>query len=171
MLLAGSRSAISLRRSGLADVPLCVHASYTRTEILAAFGSGTGAKPPEWREGVRWDEPSQTDLFAFTLDKSDGNFSPTTRYRDYAISPELIHWESQSMTSATSPVGRRYISHRESGTNVVLFARLRTSDRAFWCLGLADYVQHEGERPIAFVWRLRNRLSGDLFTSFAAAAA
>ncbi len=31
----------------------------------------------------------------FTLDKSDGDFSPTTRYRDYAISPTLIHWESQ----------------------------------------------------------------------------
>ena len=32
---------------------------------------------------------AQTDLFAFTLDKSVGGFSPTTRYRDYAISPEL----------------------------------------------------------------------------------
>ena len=156
---------------GIDDVPLRVHARYTRTEILAAFGSGAGARPPEWREGVRWDEPSKTDVFAFTLDKSDGQFSPTTRYRDYAVSPDLIHWESQSMTSTASPVGRRYISHREQGTNIVLFARLRTLDRSFWCLGPAEYVQHEGERPIAFVWRLHHRLPGDLFASFAAAAA
>ena len=42
---------------------------------------------------------ARADLLAFTLDKSSGNFSPTTRYRDYAISRELIHWESQSMTA------------------------------------------------------------------------
>ena len=35
-----------------------------------------------------------------TLDKTVGHFSPTTRYRDHAISPELIHWESQSATRA-----------------------------------------------------------------------
>ena len=71
----------------LEHVPLRLHARYTRTEILAAFGVGDRAKPPEWREGVRWDPTSRTDLFAFTLDKSEGKFSPTTRYRDYAISP------------------------------------------------------------------------------------
>jgi uncharacterized protein DUF3427/helicase-like protein/type III restriction/modification enzyme restriction subunit len=155
----------------LPDVPLRLHARYTRTEILAAFGIGAVANPPEWREGVRWDEGSQTDLFAFTLDKSEGKFSPTTRYRDYAISPKLIHWESQSTTSTASPMGQRYINHQERGTNVVLFARLRASDRAFWCLGPASYVQHEGDRPIAIVWELRERLPADLFTAFAAVAA
>lgn len=151
--------------------PLNVHARYTRHEIQAGFGRGAGAKPETWREGVRWDESSGTDLFAFTLDKSSGGFSPTTRYRDYAISPELIHWESQSATAADSPTGRRYIEQRERGTNVVLFARLRADDRAFWCLGPASYVRHEGERPIAFVWKLAHRLPGDLYAEFAAAVA
>ena len=156
---------------GLADVPLRLHARYTRTEILAAFGIGSDAKPPEWREGVRWDPNSQTDMFAFTLDKSEGNFSPTTRYRDYALSPDLIHWESQSTTSTQSPVGQRYVNHVEQGTNIVLFCRMTTGDRAFWCLGPATYVQHEGDRPIAFHWRLHNRLPADLYTAFAAVAA
>lgn len=153
------------------DIPLQVHARYTRNEILAAFGTGEGARPQTWQTGVWWDEASATDLFAFTLDKSTGGFSPTTRYEDYAISPELIHWESQSATSASGSIGLRYINHRERGTNVALFARLRTADRAFWCLGLADYVSHDGERPIAFRWRLRNRLPGDLYSWFAAAVA
>ena len=156
---------------GLPEVPLRLHARYTRTEILAAFGIGDRAKPPEWREGIRWDAASKTDLFAFTLDKSEGNFSPTTRYRDYAISPTLIHWESQSGTSTGSPVGHRYINHVREGTTVVLFARLRTSERAFWCLGPARYVRHEGERPIAFVWELEHRLPADLYTTLAAAVA
>jgi superfamily II DNA or RNA helicase/HKD family nuclease len=117
---------------GIPGVPLRVHARYTRTEILAAFGVGDAALPPEWREGVRWNEEARTDVFAFTLDKSDDNFSPTTRYRDYAISPTRIHWESQSTTSSESPVGLRYRNHQRLGTNVVLFARLRASERAFW---------------------------------------
>jgi superfamily II DNA or RNA helicase/HKD family nuclease len=155
----------------IANVPLAVHARYTRTEILAAFDVGGGVKPITWQSGVWWDENSQSDLFAFTLDKSAGSFSPTTRYRDYAISPELIHWESQSVTSLDSDTGRRYISQPEHGTNVVLFARLSTADRAFWCLGPATYVSHQGERPIAITWRLHHRLSGDLFAEFAAAVA
>jgi superfamily II DNA or RNA helicase/HKD family nuclease len=156
---------------GIVNVPLAVHARYTRTEILAAFDMGTGVKLPDWREGVKWNEDSRTDLFAFTLDKSAGSFSPTTRYRDYAISPELIHWESQSTTSADSDTGRRYISQTENGTNIVLFARLSTADRAFWCLGPATYVSHQGERPIAFTWQLEHRLPGDLYAEFAAAVA
>ena len=100
-----------------------------------------------------------------------GGFSPTTRYRDYAISPELIHWESQSATASESPTGRRYIHQLEQETNVVLFARLRTTERAFWCLGPGTYVSHEGDRPIAFVWRLHRHLPAELYTSFAAAVA
>ena len=156
---------------GLAGIPLSVHSRYTRAEILAAFGVGEGAKPPTWQTGVWWEPQSKSDLFAFTLDKSVGGFSPTTRYRDYAISPELIHWESQSATAADSPTGLRYISQREAGTNVVLFARLRTTDRAFWCLGPASYVSHEGDRPVALVWKLQRRLPAELYTSFAAAVA
>ena len=88
---------------------------HTRTEILAAFGIGGGVKPPTWQTGVWWDENSDSDLLAFTLDKSAGSFSPTTRYRDYAISAELIHWESQSGTSLESDAGRRYIAQAQAG--------------------------------------------------------
>jgi superfamily II DNA or RNA helicase len=150
-------------------IPLRIHARYTRTEIQAAFATYDGAKPQTWQTGVLWDARSETDLFAFTLDKSVGAFSPTTRYRDYAISPQLIHWESQSATSTAGQTGQRYINHRAGGTNIVLFARLRTDDRAFWFLGPASYLSHEGDRPIAFVWRLEHKLPADLFSAFAAA--
>jgi hypothetical protein len=156
---------------GIENVPLAIHGRYTRTEILAAFDVGSGVKPTTWQSGVWWDENSKSDLLAFTLDKSAGSFSPTTRYRDYAISAELIHWESQSTTSLDSDTGRRYVSQKERETNVVLFARLSVVDRAFWCLGPATYVSHDGERPIAITWRLDHRLPGDLFAEFAAAVA
>jgi hypothetical protein len=153
------------------DVPLQVHARYSRLEILAAFGVGSGAKIQPWQSGVFWANEARADLFAFTLDKTSGQFSPTTRYRDYAISRELIHWESQSVTRADSNTGVRYRTHVQTGSSVLLFARLRADDRAFWFLGPATYVNHEGELPMAVVWRLEHALPGDLYAAFAAAVA
>jgi hypothetical protein len=155
---------------GLPGVPLQTHARYSRAEVLAAFGVGDGALPPRLQAGVYWCSAEQTDLFFVTLDKSAGTFSPTTRYRDYAISPELFHWESQAATSRSSPTGQRYLRQREAGTNVALFVRDSVSDRAFWSLGLADYEADSGERPIAITWRLRRRMPGDVFSLAAAVA-
>jgi hypothetical protein len=139
-------------------------------EILAAFGLGSGIKTPPWREGVYWAADAKADLLAFTLDKSSGNFSPTTRYRDYAISPSLIHWESQSETKASGRVGQRYQNHVALDSSVLLFARKTTDDRAFFFVGPATYVRHESEAPMAITWRLHSELPGDIYAEFAAAA-
>jgi len=153
------------------DVPLQIHGRYSRIEILAGFGVGEVARVSPWQTGVWWAGDESSDLLAFTLDKSSGSFSPTTRYRDYAISRELIHWESQSVTRADSETGVRYRHHGSMGTSVMLFARTNTSERAFWFLGPARYVSHESERPMAVTWRLHDPLPGDLYASFAAAVA
>jgi hypothetical protein len=153
------------------DVPLQVHARYSRVEILGAFGIGDGAKVAPWQTGVFWARDAGADLLAFTLDKTSGQFSPTTRYRDYAINRELIHWESQSVTRADSETGQRYQNHVALGSDVMLFARLRSDDRAFWFLGPATYLRHESELPMAVTWRLQYPLPGDLFATFAAAVA
>lgn len=83
----------------------------------------------------------------------------------------LIHWESQSVVREGSDTGLRYQRHVALGTGVMLFARLRSDERAFVFLGPATYVKHESELPMAVTWRLRHRLPGDLFASFAAAVA
>ncbi len=152
-------------------VPLQVHARYSRLEILAAMGLGTGARIPAWQSGVYEARAARADLLAFTLDKSSGRFSPTTRYQDYAVTPSLIHWESQSSTRAESDTGLRYRHHAERGWTILLFARLRADDRAFWFLGPATYRGHTGEKPMAVTWELEQALSGDLFAAFAAAVA
>jgi superfamily II DNA or RNA helicase len=153
------------------DVPLQVHGRYSRIEILGAFGVGVGAKLASWQTGVYWASEERADLLAFTLDKTSGQFSPTTRYRDYAISRDLIHWESQSVTRADSETGVRYQKHVALGSSVMLFARLNSADRAFWFLGPATYLRHESELPMAVTWSLQSRLPGDLFATFAAAVA
>jgi hypothetical protein len=170
-VLANRVEHVSLSLSTHEEVPLEVHARYTRVEILAAFGVGEGAKVAPWQTGVYWAYDARADLLAFTLDKTTGQFSPTTRYRDYAISPDLIHWESQSVTRAESDTGLRYQRHAAVGTGIMLFARRRSDERAFYFLGPATYVKHESELPMAITWRLRHALPGDLFAAFAAAVA
>jgi len=153
------------------DVPLQIHGKYTRVEMLAAFDPQPIVKTQAWREGVKWLPQIQTDLMVFTLDKTIGQFSPTTRYRDFAISPQLIHWESQSMVRAESPTGVRYRNQMTAGSHTMLFARENSEDRAFWFLGNADFVGYQGEKPMAITWKLHYKLPGDLFAAFAAAVA
>jgi superfamily II DNA or RNA helicase len=172
-VLALLRQRVDHLHTGLAnrpEVPLQIHARYTRDEILSAFGVGLPkAKPHSWQSGVLWVPEQQADLFAVTLVKSD-HFSPTTRYRDYAVNRTLFHWESQSATRADSPTGRRYREHAGRGSDVLLFVREHRDERSFWFLGPATYVRHEGERPMAILWELAHALPGDLYADFAAAA-
>lgn len=147
---------------GLVLRPLRVHARYTREEIVAAldYVSLDGRKPNSFREGVLFSPAANADAFLVTLHKSEADYSPTTMYRDYAISPELFHWESQSGTTVASPTGQRYLNHRANGSHILLFSRARKSSAfgtgaPYLFLSEADYVEHRGERPIAITWRLR----------------
>ena len=160
----------------LADVPLALHASYSREEILAALGFASLRRTPStMREGVAWCESAKADAFLITLKKTETDYSPTTMYRDFALSPELFHWESQSTTSSTSPTGQRYIHHRHRGSQILLFVReaktnaLGTAPYVF--LGPADYVSHEGDRPMAITWRLRRSMPTEVFMASRVAVA
>ena len=92
--------------SGLSSVPLRTHARYSREEIVAALDYAHLQRlPNSFREGVLWAEASRSDAFLVTLHKSEADYSPTTMYRDYAISPTLFHWESQSARPSPRPLG------------------------------------------------------------------
>ena len=152
----------------LGNVPLHSHATYSRNEIVAAYGLTSKGKLRESREGLVWAEQDQTDLLFVTLDKSDEDFSPTTRYEDYPISPTLFHWESQSTTTLNSSRGQRYVNHVARGTQVLLFVRERREDdrretNPFLCLGPARHVSHESEKPIRIVWELERPMPAEIF--------
>lgn len=147
--------------------PLHLHRRYGRREILAGCGYWDKSRRPTSREGVVRIKDAKIELFFVTLDKSDGGFSPTTSYRDYAISRDLFHWESQNSASEDSPVGRRYIDHEQQGWRFLLFVRETPSD-PFVALGFALYVSHTGDRPMGITWRLETPLPASLFERFAA---
>lgn len=150
------------------EIPLRLHARYSRYELLAALGEATAERPTYWREGVRWIDRYGMDIFLVTLNKSERHFSPTTRYRDYPISPTLFHWESQSTTKTSSPTGRRYVQHQVQGSRVLLFVRESNFGESlgaspFLFLGPASYVSHQGDRPMAILWRLKHEMPLDFF--------
>lgn len=78
------------------------------------------------------------------------------------------------MTTERSDTGQRYTNQRSSGTNVMLFVRERKQHEGrtmpYLCLGLADYVQHRGERPIAITYKLRQPMPPDFFAEAKAVA-
>jgi len=149
----------------LHDVPLEVHGRYQREEVLAALGYASfDRKPNSFREGVLHVPERSVDAFFVTLTKSEADYSPTTMYQDYPISPTLFHWESQSTTSVASPTGQRYLT----GTStVLLFIRSHKADEfgtaPYLFLGTATYVEHAGDRPIAITWRLEVPMPADFF--------
>ncbi|MCK0112489.1 DUF3427 domain-containing protein [Ornithinimicrobium sp. F0845] len=156
----------------LAHVPLQVHARYQREEVLAALGyASMSRKPNSFREGVLYEPELNVDAFFVTLKKTEDGFSPTTMYRDYPISRELFHWESQSVTSVSSKTGQRYIT---GSSTVLIFVREERKDEfgtsPYLFLGPATYVSHEGEKPIAITWRLDTPMPAEVFASASVAA-
>jgi superfamily II DNA or RNA helicase/HKD family nuclease len=149
----------------LGHIPLRVHARYQREEVLAALGYASHTRRPNsFREGVLYVPEENIDAFFVTLKKSESDYSPTTMYQDYPISPTLFHWESQSTTSVASTTGQRYLS---GSSTVLLFVREHKQDEfgtaPYLFLGPATYASHKGERPIAITWQLDHAMPTDFF--------
>ena len=140
------------------EYPLDLHCNYSRDQILVALDY---LKPLSVMEGVRHLPDMKMDLFFITLNKSDKDYSPSTMYQDYSINQWLFHWQSQNKTSEDSSTGQRYIHHQEMGNRVLLFVRESKKDAfgrtaSYTYLGTADYVSHEGSRPMSIIWKLHS---------------
>lgn len=148
------------------ECPLDVHCNYSTRQILAAFDYYNEKQAPDFREGVKFFDAKNTDVFLINLNKSEKDFSPSTMYEDYAISETLFHWQTQSGLSNTSKTAKRYVEHDKMNTNVSLFVRehKRTLSHtsSFVFLGNADYVSHKGSKPISFVWKLHEPIPAKL---------
>ncbi|UJF32652.1 DUF3427 domain-containing protein [Paenibacillus hexagrammi] len=142
--------------------PIDIHCKYSTDQILAAFGLWNEEKAPAFREGVKYFEDKKTDIFFITLNKSDKDFSPSTLYEDYAINERLFHWQTQSRISENTKTAQRYIRHRETGNRIALFVREYKEENdytsPFVYLGEAEYVKHEGSKPMSIVWRLKEEM-------------
>ncbi len=151
----------------LATLPLRVHARYSREEILAGLGQASlSDRPSTFVAGVKWIPERNIDALFINLVKTEDTFSPTTMYRDYAISKDEFHWESQSRTALASPAGQRYV---HGGSSVLLFVRITKTGEygaePYVLLGTAICQSYEGERPIGITWALDHAMPSEMFQS------
>lgn len=137
-----------------------LHATYGLDEIKAALGGASLETAGVRGVGGLHFPAIKAYAALVTFQKTEREFSPTTMYKDYPISRELLHWESQSTTSQGSEIGQNLIHHGERGYTVLIFARSRKRESGltvpFMFLGAASIVSFESERPIRIIWRLGN---------------
>jgi hypothetical protein len=159
----------------LLDLPFRVHATYGRDEISAGLRQVRKGKLLRTQGGVYKDERAAADILYVTLQKDEKEFTPTTLYEDYPISPGRFHWESQSVTRADSDTGRRYQAHARRNWRIFLFVRqTRRDDRGvtspYLFLGPARYVSHESEKPMRIIWELERPMPPEFFRQVKVAA-
>jgi superfamily II DNA or RNA helicase/translation initiation factor 2 alpha subunit (eIF-2alpha) len=155
-------SVVSKKDRAMESSPLEAHCTYTTDQILVALGKHTADKKYNFQEGVLHVKEKNLDAFFITLNKVEKHYSPSTMYKDYAISSELFHWQTQSKISPETPTCERYINHKKNNHKILLFVRENKKDKgfttAFTYLGTADYVRHYGRLPVNIIWKLHEPL-------------
>lgn len=152
------------------NVYLELHAKYSRDEIMAAFNDIRKGKLYQPREGVFFHKETKCNLLFVTLNKSEKDYSPSTMYRDYAISDTLFHWQTQSNTRPTTKKGSRHLEHKEKGITPLLFIRNQRRDERretepYFFVGPVVLEKWEGSQPIDIVWKVEEPLPADIYKS------
>ena len=161
----------------LATVPLHVHGTYALDEVLAAFDErNKQGGITRIQAGVHYAKRHRADLLFVTLEKSPGDYTPTTLYDDYPLSETRFHWESQSSCHADTPTGRRYLSAIPGADqHVLLFVRQRIKDARgltmpYLHLGPCHIRSHRGARPMQIEWELTRPMPADYYQEVKLAA-
>jgi hypothetical protein len=167
--------ALSTRVVGLAptptiavppEVPLALHRVYTRRQLFAAFGweSIWSATP---QSGVAWIPGHSAYLMLVTLEKDAETFTERTRYRDYAISPSVFHWQSQASARPDRGDGQRIVRAKDGEGTMWLFVRRSTDDEfgtePYVFMGAFTPTSIEGMRPMSVTGDLANAMPAEWF--------
>lgn len=147
---------------------LHLHAAYGLAEITASFGLATFDRSGPTGTGMIPIHNSKTYILLLTFKKEERDFAPSTLYKDYLISRQLLHTESQSGTTQASSTGQNFIHFKKRGYQLLFFARetkntgMETSPFIF--LGAAkELISYEGDRPISLTWELEHSVPAEFY--------
>ena len=115
--------------------------------------------------GTQYNSERKFAMVFVTLNKSDKEYSPSTLYEDYVISPSQFHWQSMNKVRIHSIEGQRIIRQNTNGWKYILFVRDAKQDEygitnAYYCLGLMDFHSSKGECPMNVTWNMHNAIPG-----------
>ncbi len=145
--------------------PITLHGAYSRREILTATGWMNATRRPPSQSGVLAMGDEKIELLLVTLDKREG-FHDRIAYHDYAISPDLFHWQTQNSAGENTTAGRRYCESPGNGWRFQLFVR-ETRDDPYSALGPVSLEGAPlGDRPMSITWRLQVPMPLTMFRRF-----
>lgn len=164
--LLAARTELPARRiPGLPyEWPLLLYGRYEIREILTAVGWLNEARRTPHQSGKISIDDENIECLFVTLDKVEG-YHDRIAYRDYAISSEIFHWQTQNNAGPDTSAGRRYIESPQNGWRFFLFVR-ENKGAAYCALGPATKVYIEGDRPMSLHWKLEIPLPMELFRAF-----
>ena len=115
--------------------------------------------------GTQYNTERKFAMVFVTINKSDKEYSPSTRYEDYAISANQFHWQSMNGVRIDSEEGQRIIQQPTNGWKYILFVRDAKKDEygntnGYYCLGQIDYNSSIGERPMNVIWDMQHSIPG-----------
>lgn len=115
--------------------------------------------------GTQYNMERKFAMVFVTINKSDKEYSPSTRYEDYAISANQFHWQSMNGVRIESEEGQRIVQQPTNGWKYILFVRETKKDEygntnGYYCLGLIDYNSSIGERPMNVIWDMQHSIPG-----------
>jgi superfamily II DNA or RNA helicase/HKD family nuclease len=147
-------------------VPLALHRIYTRHQLFAAFGyESIWSSTPQ--SGVAWIPEHHAYIMLVTLEKHADTFTERTRYRDYAISPTVFHWQSQASARPDRGDGQRVVQAKDGIGTMWLFVRRATKDEfgtePFVFMGAFHPTSIEGMRPMSVTGDLANAMPAEWF--------
>jgi superfamily II DNA or RNA helicase len=144
-----------------------LHATYGNDEIKASLGGASLESAGVTGVGQLNFPKIKTIAALVTFQKTEKEFSPSTMFKDYPISRELVHWETPARTSQVSESGKNLIHHNERGYTMLFFTRSKKRQDGitvpFTFLGPAKIDSFQSERPIQIVWRLAHPMPVEMF--------
>ena len=102
--------------------PLLLYGRYEIREILTAVGWLSESRRTPHQSGKIAIDDAKIECLFVTLDKAEG-YHDRISYHDYAISPEIFHWQTQNNAGPDTPAGRRYMESPENGWRFFLFVQ------------------------------------------------
>ncbi len=144
------------------DAEIELYGNYSADEVHLLLENKLG----RWQVfGTQYNMERKFAMVFVTLNKSDKDYSPSTLYEDYAISPEQFHWQSMNKVRHDSEEGLRITGQKTNGWKYLLFVRDSKQDEygntnGYYCLGFMDYCSSHGECPMNVVWTMRNSIPG-----------
>lgn len=146
---------------GIPSLKLYERYSYADALILS---NEFDRSPSSFREGVL---NIKNHYFIYiNLHKDKKTVKESQLYADEFISPEILQWESQNITSINSPTGQNLINIGENNYKMHIFVRKYKKDRKSYYIGTAKPIEHIGQRPIRFKLKLDKQLPTNLYNDF-----